>query len=131
MENEGARFPCGGGAASRLRQRRSGPERTSELACHFRQSARSRLVQFDTHRTRQIAAENGGIPSLSSGGSFTIKFDLPPNLQSFSSQPLSGFPEKRHSQAAQRYSVSDPDLTDSDAGRQAAIAGPTERILRR
>lgn len=47
----------------------------------FRRCVRLVRVKFDTHRTRQIAAENGGKPGLSRRGSFPIRFDLPRGKQ--------------------------------------------------
>lgn len=62
---------------ARLRLTCIPPEWIAEGARQIRQSARSRLVQFDTHRTRQIAAKNGSIVRVSRGGSFSIKNDWP------------------------------------------------------
>lgn len=100
-----------------------------DMGCQFRQRTRSRLVQFDTHPTRQIAVENGGIPGYSSDGSFSVRTDLPPNPQSDSSQSLSRTGEKRHFQAAKPYHDRAPDLTDWDAGRQRGICGSYRAIL--
>lgn len=128
MENEGARCPC-------LRWRslsvaaapiRAGTHRRSVFP--IQAVRRSRLVQFDTHPTRQIAAGNGRIPGHSSDGSFSIKFDLLPNLQSDSSQSLLRTAEKRHSQAAQPYHHSHPDLTGWNAGRQPESRGSYRAI---
>lgn len=52
------------------------PERNADRACHFRRSARLELVQFDTHRTRQIAGAMPTNPRLSGGGSFSVESDL-------------------------------------------------------
>ena len=111
-----------------MRRRRSGPEYIAEQSCQFRQRARSRLVQRDTQRTRQIAAGNGGIPDHSIDGSFSIKSDLLPIRQEDSSQLLSRTAEKHHSEAAQRNGNRNPDLTGRDAGRHSEICGSYRAI---
>lgn len=52
------------------------PERKAGRSGQFRQCARVVLVQFDTHRTRQIAAGDGGKQRHSRDGSFSVKSDL-------------------------------------------------------
>ncbi len=78
---------------------------------------RSRLVQFDTHRTRQIAAENGGLPGHCSNGSFSVTSDLLPDLLSDQSQRLVKGPENSHSEIAPPCVGSNPHLTGKDTSR--------------
>ena len=77
MENRGGEMPSFFARGMGLRWAGGPSERPSDQTGNFRGSARLVRVQFDIHRTRQIAAQYGRIVRLSADGSFSVKFDLP------------------------------------------------------